>query len=76
MCFVDLEKAFDRVPRKVIEWALRKKQVNERLVGVVMRMYEGGKNQGESWKGDVRGFLTLKLGFTKDRCYHLFCLQL
>jgi hypothetical protein len=25
MCFVDLEKAFDRVLRKVIEWALRKK---------------------------------------------------
>ena len=25
MCLVDLEKAFDRVPRKVLEWALRKK---------------------------------------------------
>ena len=36
MCFVDLEKAFDRVPRKVIEWALRKKGVNERFVGAIM----------------------------------------
>ena len=25
MCFVDIEKAFDKVPRKVIEWAMRKK---------------------------------------------------
>ena len=25
MCFVDMEKAFDRAPRKVIEWAMRKK---------------------------------------------------
>jgi hypothetical protein len=41
MCFVDLEKAFDRVPRKVIEWALRKKGVNERLVRAVMQLYEG-----------------------------------
>ena len=24
MCFVDLEKAFNRVPRKAMEWALRK----------------------------------------------------
>ena len=23
MCFIDLEKVFDRVPRKVLEWALR-----------------------------------------------------
>ena len=27
MCFVDPEKAFDRVPRKVLEWAMRKKGI-------------------------------------------------
>ena len=30
--FVDSWKAFDRVPKKVIEWALRKKLVPESLV--------------------------------------------
>ena len=27
MCFVDLEKAFDRITRKVLEWAMRKKGI-------------------------------------------------
>ena len=27
MCLVDLDKAFDRVPRNVLEWALRKKEI-------------------------------------------------
>ena len=38
--FVDLEKAFDRVPRAVVEWALRKQGVTEELVKAVMAMYE------------------------------------
>ena len=29
MAFVDLEKSFDRVPRKIIWWALRKLGVEE-----------------------------------------------
>ena len=33
--FVDLEKAFDRVPRKVIWWAMRKLGVEEWAVRVV-----------------------------------------
>ena len=52
MCFVDLEKAFDRVPRKVIEWALRKTGANENLVRVVMQLYEGAKTKVKVGKGD------------------------
>ena len=43
MCFVDLEKAFDRVPRKVVEWATRKRDVLEVMVRAVMSLYEGAK---------------------------------
>ena len=43
MCFVDLEKAFDRVPRKVLEWAMRKKGIQEVLERSVMSMCEGAK---------------------------------
>ena len=39
--FADLEKAFDCVPRAVIEWALRRQRVPEKLVRMVMLLYEG-----------------------------------
>ena len=32
MCFTDLEKRFDRVPRKVLEYAKRKKGILEAMV--------------------------------------------
>ena len=43
MCFVDLEKAFDRVPRKELEWAMRKKGIPEVMVRAVMSLYKGAK---------------------------------
>ena len=39
MAFLDLEKAFDHVPRKVIWWALRKLGVEEWIVRLVQGMY-------------------------------------
>ena len=40
MAFVDLEKAFDKVPRKVVQWALRKINVDEWWVSIIKSMYE------------------------------------
>ena len=37
--FVDLEKAFDRVPREVIAWALRRKGIPEGMVEAIMALY-------------------------------------
>ena len=39
----DLEKAFDKVPREVIRWAMLKLGVEEWLVSAVMSMYTGVK---------------------------------
>ena len=45
MAFVDLEKAFDRVPQKVLWWALRVVGVPEWLVKVVQAMYVGARGR-------------------------------
>ena len=45
ICFVDMEKVFDRVPRKVMEWAMRKKGLSEVIVRAVMSLYDGAKTR-------------------------------
>ena len=44
MAFVDLEKAFDCIPRKVIWWALRKLCVEEWIVQLVQGIYANGRS--------------------------------
>ena len=41
MTFIDLEKAYDRVPRKVLWWVLEKKKVATKYVKVIKDMYDG-----------------------------------
>ena len=49
--FVDLEKAFDRVPRKVVEWAMRKLGVEEWLVRAMMAIYKHARTRIRSYGG-------------------------
>ena len=71
MAFVDLEKAFDRVPWKVIWWALRKLGVAEWIVQLVQGMYANARSRvhvgegysvliAESLEECVRSLLTWK----------------
>ena len=41
MCFADLEKAFDIILSKIVEWAMRKKRIQEALARSVMSLYKG-----------------------------------
>ena len=45
IAFVDLEKAFDRVPRKVLWWAMRSLGVEEWAVRVVQGMYSNARSR-------------------------------
>ena len=45
MVFVDLEKAYDRVPPDLIWWALRKKNIPEAYVTIIQDMYKANKTR-------------------------------
>ena len=64
--FVDLEKAFDRVPRKVIWWAMRKLGIEEWIVRFVQAMYNNTRSRVESITRTVMN-LESKLEFTRVR---------
>ena len=64
--FVDLEKAFDRVPRDIVRWVLRQLGVEEWLVQTVMIMYEMARTtvrtkQGSSEELEVKVKSTLEI---------------
>ena len=40
-----MEKAFDRLPRKVMEWAMRKKGLLEVMIRAIMSLYDGAKTR-------------------------------
>ena len=43
--FINLEKAFNNIPRDVLWWAMRKVCVEERLVRVLHLMYKNATSQ-------------------------------
>ena len=45
MSFVELEKAFDKIPRDLIWWCLRNKIAPEEYVKIVQDMYRSSKTQ-------------------------------
>ena len=45
--FVDLKKAFDRVPRKVLRWSLRKLGIDEWVIRLVKAMYSNAKSKAQ-----------------------------
>ena len=61
MAFVDLDKAFDRVPWKVIWWALRKLGVEEWIMRLVQGMYANARSRVHVGKGYSEGF-EVKIG--------------
>ena len=51
--FVDLEKAFEKVPRPAIRWALHRQRVPESLIDLVMALYRETRSRVREHQGSV-----------------------
>ena len=56
MVFIDLEKAYDRVPREILKWALMKKGLPKVYVNIIEDMYEGVSTRVRSLCGETEDF--------------------
>jgi len=56
--FINLENAYDKVPRKVLWECLAKKEVSETYIRAIKHLYEGVKTSARSLGGDIEDFPT------------------
>ena len=66
MAFLDLEKAYDKVPTEVVYWCLRKRGVIEQLVKIVEATYNGAKTRIITQHGNTEPLESM-LEYTKDQ---------
>ena len=56
MVFIDLEKAYDKVPRDLIWWALEKKGVTKRYIKMIQDMYSKAMTTMRTVVGETNSF--------------------
>ena len=61
LAFLDLEKAYDRVPRDVVNWCMRKRGIPEKLISLVRATYEHSTTRVRTRFGDTNKF-EIKVG--------------
>ncbi|GJN37212.1 hypothetical protein PR202_gb26170 [Eleusine coracana subsp. coracana] len=61
MVFIDLEKAYDKVPRSVMWWALEKHKVPTKYITLIKDMYRDARTCVRTCDGDTNDF-PIKIG--------------
>ena len=65
LVFIDLEKAYDRIPRDVLWWVLVKKGVSLRYIDLIKDMYEGATTNFRT-SGGLSDSFPITIGFHQD----------
>ena len=73
--FVDLEKAYDRVPMDLVYWCLRRRGVTEKLLWLVEATYHGPSTVVRTTHGSTDEF-SIKVGLHQGSGLAHFCLSL
>ena len=72
--FADLEKAYDKVPKKELSHCMRKLEIAENYVRLVQDMYEENKTAVRCAVETTKSF-KVKVGLHQESALSLFCLQ-
>ena len=77
MVFIDLEKAYDKIPRNVKWWILDKHEVPTKYVGLIKDMYNNVVTRVRTSDGDKDGF-PIKIGLHQETALspYLFALMM
>jgi hypothetical protein len=62
MIFIDLEKAYDKVPRNVMWWTLQKHKVSSRYITLIKDMYDNVVTSVRTSDGDTNDFPASRVG--------------
>jgi hypothetical protein len=56
MIFIDLKKAYDKVPQNIMWWALQKHKVSSKYITLIKDMYDNFVTNVRTSDGDTNNF--------------------